>query len=166
MCTRLYCVVFLDTSTTVNVRQLKKARRKHRSFINNSAANTIVEHNGSLRNSTMADLKTVSWKLTRHVQEHIYAGAKKGWLDRVNRNASKTWGKAPAAQSLPINTTLSSSPTTAEDEASFAPVLKANNTPNDPAGAPTEATNAAETETASEKDGISTETDSTTNESS
>lgn len=42
----------------------------------------------------MADLKSVPWKLTRHPQEHIYAGAKKGWLDRVNRNAVNTWGRA------------------------------------------------------------------------
>jgi hypothetical protein len=86
----------------VNTRQLKKAHKKHRSYINNSAENTLVEYAGELRPANMADLKSVAWKLTRHPQEHTYAGAKKGWLDRINRNAVKTWGKSPVRLDKPV----------------------------------------------------------------
>ena len=79
----------------VNTRQLKKARAKHRSYINNSVANTLVEHNGELRAGNMADMDGVSWKGIRNDHEHAYAGAKQGWLERMNRNATKSWGKAP-----------------------------------------------------------------------
>jgi hypothetical protein len=79
----------------VNTRQLKKARMKHRSYINNNVANTLVEHNGELRPGNMADMESVSWKAIRNDHEHSFAGAKQGWLDRMNRNATKSWGRAP-----------------------------------------------------------------------
>lgn len=90
----LTCYFRLPSLGIVNTRQLKKARQKHRSYINNSAENTLVEYAGELRPGTVEDLKSVAWKLTRNNQEHTYASAKKGWLDRVNRNAVKTWGKS------------------------------------------------------------------------
>ena len=68
---------------------------KHRSYINNHVANTLVEHNGELRPGNMADIESVSWKAVRNDQEHAFAGAKQGWLDRMNRNATKSWGRAP-----------------------------------------------------------------------
>jgi hypothetical protein len=79
----------------VNTRQLKKARLKHRSYINNNPENTLVEHNGTLRPANMLDMKALPWRATRNNMEHTYAGAKKGWLDRVNRNMTKSWGRAP-----------------------------------------------------------------------
>jgi hypothetical protein len=68
---------------------------KHRSYINNNVANTLVEHNGELRPGNMADMKSVPWKATRNNHEHTYSGAKQGWLERMNRNSTKSWGKAP-----------------------------------------------------------------------
>ena len=43
----------------------------------------------------MSDMQVVPWKATRNNMEHCYSDAKKGWLDRVNRNMSKSWGNAP-----------------------------------------------------------------------
>jgi hypothetical protein len=84
----------------VNTRQLKRSKQKHSSYINASALNTIVEENGTLRNGTLQELTTVAWKLPRHTQEHLYAGAKRGWLDRAHNRKAKggaataPWGKA------------------------------------------------------------------------
>lgn len=82
---------------------------KHRSYINNSVANTLVEHNGELRPGNMADMDSVSWKAIRNDHEHTFAGAKQGWLERMNRNATKSWGKAPPRiprlqQPVPLST--------------------------------------------------------------
>jgi hypothetical protein len=74
---------------------LKKSRAKHRSYINNNVANTLVEHNGELRAGNMADLELMPWNAIRNDHEHTFAGAKQGWLDRMNRNATKSWGRAP-----------------------------------------------------------------------
>jgi hypothetical protein len=87
--------LFHRICATVNTRQLKKARAKHRSYINNNPENTLVEHNGSLRPANMLDMKALPWRATRNNMEHTYADAKKGWLDRVNRNMTKSWGRAP-----------------------------------------------------------------------
>ena len=74
---------------------MKKSRAKHRSYINNNVANTLVEHNGELRAGNMADLELMPWNAIRNDHEHTFAGAKQGWLDRMNRNATKSWGRAP-----------------------------------------------------------------------
>ena len=68
---------------------------KHRSYINNNVANTLVEHNGEIRPGNMADMASVSWKAIRNDHEHAFEGVKQGWLDRMNRNATKSWGRAP-----------------------------------------------------------------------
>ena len=88
----------------VNTRQLY--RQKHHdgvrtnspmSYTNNSAENTLVEHDGKLRRATKADVKKTSWKAVRHTCEHTYQSAKKGWLDRKVRGDTTAWGKAPKA---------------------------------------------------------------------
>jgi len=81
---------------TVNTRELKKKRAKNRSYRNDSPADTLVEEDGELRVATLEDVKLTSWKPVRHVLEHTYAGAKKGWLDRSVRGKQSAWGKAPA----------------------------------------------------------------------
>jgi hypothetical protein len=86
----------------VNTRELKKSKSsKSRGYTNDSPENTLVEHDGTLRAATLADVSKTSWKpkRTRHVMEHTYRDAKKGWLDRIVRGDEKAWGKAPAAAS-------------------------------------------------------------------
>lgn len=80
---------------TVNTRELKKKRTKHRSYRNNSPADTLVEEDGELRVATLKDVKLTSWKPVRNVLEHTYSGAKKGWLDRTVRGKQSSWGMAP-----------------------------------------------------------------------
>ena len=80
----------------VNTRDLKKKHSSHRSYINNSPEDTLVEHNGTLRAANLADVKQVAWKPIRHVSERTYADAKKGWLDRQLRGIEDAWGPAVA----------------------------------------------------------------------
>lgn len=83
---------------TVNTRQLKKERSVSRGYTNNSPLNTLVEHDGDLRQATLADVKLASWKPVRHVQEHTYNSAKQGWLDRSVRGDETAWGMAPVVR--------------------------------------------------------------------
>lgn len=80
---------------TVNTREQKKKRAKHRSYTNNNPSNTLVEEDGQLREATLADVKLTSWKPVRNVMEQSYSGAKRGWLDRTVRGDQTAWGKAP-----------------------------------------------------------------------
>ena len=81
---------------TVNTRELKKKRAPASSYTNNSVADTLVEEpGGTLRAATLEDVKLTAWKPVRHVQEHTFAGAKRGWLDRTIRGKEQAWGKAP-----------------------------------------------------------------------
>jgi hypothetical protein len=110
---------------SVNTRQLKRSKQKHSSYVNASALNTLVEENGTLRNGTMQELTTVAWKLPRHTQEHLYAGAKRGWLDRVHnrkRNdngaaAVAPWGKAASPSAVVVVATTVATTTTPQDNA-------------------------------------------------
>lgn len=79
----------------VNTRELHMKRSKHRSYINNSPADTLVEHDGTLRVATMADVKHTAWKPTRNVLEHTYQWAKQGWLDKTVRGDESAWGAVP-----------------------------------------------------------------------
>jgi hypothetical protein len=83
---------------TVNTRQLKKERSYSRGYTNNSPMNTLVEHDGELKAATLQDVKLASWKPVRHVQEHTYASAKQGWLDRSVRGDETAWGMAPVVR--------------------------------------------------------------------
>ncbi|GAX27781.1 hypothetical protein FisN_13Hh114 [Fistulifera solaris] len=94
----------------VNTRQLRrqrdsdaKKRKNHapRSYANNAPVNSLVEQNGSVRAATLEDVKQTAWKPVRHVCEHIYQGAKQGWLDRRLRGDTKAWGRAPLAPVTP-----------------------------------------------------------------
>lgn len=80
---------------TVNIRELKKNRKKYKSYRNNDPFNTLVEEDGKLRVANMAEAKRVAWKPVRDIQEHIFANAKKGWLDRTLRGDESAWGKEP-----------------------------------------------------------------------
>ena len=53
----------------------------------------MIEQDGELRPANLAEVKQTSWKPVRHIQEHTYAGAKQGWLDRTVRSKSNAWGK-------------------------------------------------------------------------
>ncbi|GKZ00256.1 hypothetical protein MPSEU_000978500 [Mayamaea pseudoterrestris] len=109
----------------VNTRDLKRQHKPNRSYTNNSPENTLVEQDGTLRVGTMADVKHASWKPTRNVREHIYAGVKKGWLDRNIRGVETAWGRAPNVPVQPnvapvADVSPADEPTAAMDEVSDA----------------------------------------------
>lgn len=85
----------------VNTRKLKKAnhdkgrrRGATTSYVNNHTGNTLVEQNGELRISTVAEAKETAWKPTRRrSDEYLYQGVKKAWLEKTLQGKTDVWGR-------------------------------------------------------------------------
>lgn len=85
-----------------NRKKAKDGRRLwgkgHRNgFQQNWAENTLIEEGGSLRPANLAEVRNMSWKPVRHIQEFTYKGVKQAWLQRKKGNKA-AWGKAPVRE--------------------------------------------------------------------
>lgn len=98
----------------------KKYRgKRHRNrFQQDWAENTLIEENGELRAANMADVRHLSWKPVRHLQEFTYSEAKQGWLDRTVRGNNSAWGKAPNYKGLEKKKQFLADGSSEEDETS------------------------------------------------
>ena len=81
----------------LNTREKQKRgrRRRRSSSIAQETSQTLVEHQGTLRQANLADVRKTAWKPLRNDLEHTFKNVKKGWMDKVFANDADAWGPAP-----------------------------------------------------------------------
>lgn len=77
-----------------------RGKRHKNRFQQDWAENTLIEEQGELRPANLADVRHLSWKPVRHLQEFTYSEAKSGWLERTVGGNNAAWGKAPIYKGL------------------------------------------------------------------
>ena len=85
----------------VDTRSRRRKGKHYKTYTNANTENTVVEQEGELRVATVEESKHVAWKRTRHGNEHIYAGAKRAWIEKIVNQKTDVWGPAPAVPKPP-----------------------------------------------------------------